>query len=76
MNKEQIIQMAKKAGITCLGDLHLDLATLECYTALVIADEREACAKVCESTPKLRAYENNRAIQDECAAAIRARSNT
>jgi hypothetical protein len=43
---------------------------------LVRADEREACAKVCESTPKLRAYENNRAIQDECAAAIRARSKT
>jgi len=31
----------------------------------------EACAAVCERTPKMQAYGNNRAVQDECAAAIR-----
>jgi hypothetical protein len=46
--------------------------------ALVRADEREACAKVCES---MRTYvgKNNDVIHSsstDCAAAIRARGNT
>ena len=38
---------------------------------LVRADEREACAKVCEEQEELRGH-----TPFDCAAAIRARSNT
>ena len=51
---------------------------LERFAALVRADEREACAKVCDElnfidngTPA-----NTRATNRHCAAAIRARGNT
>jgi hypothetical protein len=51
---------------------------LEAFAELVRADEREACAKVCES---MRTYvdRHNAVIQSsatDCAAAIRARGNT
>jgi hypothetical protein len=45
---------------------------LERFEALVRADEREACAKVCESLPMQQEID----VRDECAAAIRERGNT
>ena len=47
---------------------------LEAFAALVRADEREACAKVCEDLGMATngMYERNH----ECATAIRARGNT
>ena len=78
-----VIEMAREAGINLTpaqfsGVLEdeIDEFQLEHFAELVRADEREACAKVCETTPKIRAYGNNRALQDECAAAIRNRNNT
>jgi hypothetical protein len=44
---------------------------LERFEALVRADEREACAKVCEELAEKEWADNER-----CAAAIRARGNT
>lgn len=41
------------------------------YTEAQLRQLGEACAAVCERTPKMQAYGNNRAVQDECAAAIR-----
>jgi hypothetical protein len=62
------------------------LDRLEQLVALVRADEREACAKVCESEAEMFkscAYGANDGRYDwkedgarECAAAIRARGNT
>jgi hypothetical protein len=59
---------------------------LERFEALVRADEREACAKVCESEAEMFkscAYGANDGRYDwkedgarDCAAAIRARGNT
>jgi hypothetical protein len=43
---------------------------LKAFEALVRADEREACAKVCEDTPWSNWF------TADCAAAIRARGNT
>jgi hypothetical protein len=43
---------------------------IDALVALARADEREACAKVCEAMNK---YMDD---GEECAAAIRARSNT
>jgi hypothetical protein len=44
---------------------------LKRFEALVRADEREACAKVCEELAEKEWADNER-----CAAAIRARGNT
>ena len=68
MTKDEIIELAKKAGFI----QHLGLIAipniLEQFAALVAAHEREECAKVCES-------EGQRidASWSSCAAAIRAR---
>jgi len=51
------------------------LEKLKAFEALVRADEREACAKVCD---KRYMGDNNREDMEakECATAIRARGNT
>jgi hypothetical protein len=48
----------------------LDDEKLKAFEALVRADERESCAKVCEALNK---YMDD---GEECAAAIRNRGNT
>ena len=77
-----IIEMAREADIEEAFSLKHDQYlvrfkddSLERFAALVRADEREACAKVCES---MRTYvdRHNAVIQSsatECATAIRAR---
>jgi hypothetical protein len=45
MTKEDIIQMAQKAGFVWLGEYH---SNLEDFAKLVAEHERQACAKVCE----------------------------
>jgi hypothetical protein len=74
MNREDIIQMAQKAGFVWLGEYH---SNLEDFAKLVAQHEREACAK--------DLYEASEAAKDvdpqgfvwravkECAEAIRAR---
>ena len=46
MNREDIIQMAQKAGFVWLGEYH---SNLEDFAKLVAEHEREACAKVVEA---------------------------
>jgi hypothetical protein len=67
MTKEDIIAMARRAGAHDDGDevRFVELRYLERFAALVRADEREACAKVCET------FYNHEA--KDCAEAIRAR---
>ena len=62
-----IIAMAREAGI-----IHPEMVdkTLERFAALVRADEREACAKVCDAEATVEG------IAQKCAATIRARGNT
>jgi hypothetical protein len=66
------IEMAREAGMVYrefedefanANTDGVDLKTIEAFAALVRAEEREACAKVCEHQPHWAA----------CAAAIRAR---
>jgi hypothetical protein len=76
MNKDEIIKLARKAGIKrrtnefysefCDGVYADDL---EAFAKLIAQHEREACAKVCENLP----VQQDRDVRDECAAAIRAR---
>jgi hypothetical protein len=44
MNREDVIQMAQKAGFVWLGEYH---SNLEDFAKLIAQHEREACAKVC-----------------------------
>jgi hypothetical protein len=61
MNREDIIRMAREAGM--VPHRPFTLAHLRDFAALVAAAEREACAQVCESLWNAA----------ECADAIRAR---
>jgi len=68
--QEDVIRMAREAGIfvaDCLQTIATCKTDLERFAALVAAAEREACAKVCD--------DNNTAMADKLAAAIRARGN-
>ena len=76
MTRDDIIRMAREAGITFVTEHGVASATpewLERFVALVAAAEREACAKVCEARYM---GDNNREDMEakRCAAAIRARN--
>jgi hypothetical protein len=65
------IDMAREAGGDDWGLFKDFMPEIERLEALVRADEREACAKVCEELAEKEWADNER-----CAAAIRARGNT
>ena len=72
MNREDIIRMAREAGLGGFLEPNWDLREeLAHFAALVAAAEREACAKVCEDEG-----ERIDASWMSCAAAIRARGKT
>ena len=57
----------------------VDLKTLKAFEALVRADEREACAKVCDDINAKYKWPDDvaeRVASQWCADAIRARGNT
>ena len=67
-----VIEMAREAGFH-VGDQFVAGASeseLERFAELVRADEREACAGLCDR------FANRMMSAEECADAIRARSNT
>jgi hypothetical protein len=65
------IEMAREAGLlTWLKPPEDVIERFKSFEALVRANEREACAKVCEALNK---YMDD---GEECAAAIRNRGNT
>ena len=74
MTQDEIIRMAREAGDDWDSTLSTDKEFLKRFAALVAAEEREACAKVCEDLGMATngMYERNH----ECATAIRARGNT
>ena len=64
--KRQVSEMAREAGLrdwTCNGKY----GCLEAFAELVRADEREACAELCDR------FANRMMSAEECADAIRAR---
>jgi len=72
MKREDVIKLARECGFS----VGIGSPALPKFTALIekaVAEEREACAKVCES----RHANGNRAYThpDECTAAIRARKD-
>jgi hypothetical protein len=73
VNREEIVRMAKEAGP--LVSTPFDV-WCERFSALIAAEEREECAKVCEETTAAwTQYLYNQGCID-CAKAIRARGET
>jgi hypothetical protein len=76
------IDMAREAGIDAWWDSGSDWREtfnehLKAFEALVRADEREVCAKVCDDGPERQNGDGTfRIDHHSCAAAIRARGNT
>ena len=64
-----ILRWAKEADLWMTSDERI--AAVERLAALVRADEREKCAKVCDEL-----HGNPSAEPDECAAAIRKRGES
>jgi hypothetical protein len=81
MTKDDILRMAREAGGSfeelplCDAWLFYEEEYLERFAALVAAQEREACAKVCEN---ISDYDENvdEYYSDIYVAAIRERNNT
>ena len=84
MDREEIIRMAREAGLRVgtnlsgvvlvgspaeIGLAHLTIEELDRFATIIAAHEREACAKVCDGMDH-----NGVMIAADCAAAIRARS--
>ena len=69
-----VIEMAREAGVTpgLIDASGLYFNRIERLVDLARADEREACAKLCEGIVALNEY----AYADECATVIRAKENT
>ena len=76
MNRDDIIRMAKEAGLHIATEAHwmpiIDLAYAERFAALVAAAERSACAKVCDEIAN-KPSNVVLGVALDCAAAIRAR---
>ena len=68
MTRDDILRIAREAGMPSLS--LIDIGYLEKFAALVAAAEREACAELCEALNS----ESDYIYGDECAAAIRSRS--
>jgi hypothetical protein len=79
MAQEDIVKMARKAGIAKYGlGWTCWEGQLEAFAALVAAHEREACAKVCDEKVDAeyatgKVDHNEMAWTQACAIAIRAR---
>ena len=68
MTQDEIIRIAREAGVDNSWDLNWFDPYFERFAALVAAHEREACAKICEEL----GYDLE--VEHRCATAIRARS--
>lgn len=75
MTRDEIIRMAREAGLD--PDLWNYTDAFERFAALVASAEREACAKVCETFDQREAFnDEDMAVADACATAIRARGQS
>jgi hypothetical protein len=76
MNREDIIKMAREAGLSGMMEGGL-IDYFERFAALVAAAEREACAVVCDERAASAPLGSDEQCEaEDCAAAIRARGNT
>ncbi len=73
--KERIKELAEQAGMSYLKFISQEqMELVERFAELVRQEEREACAKLCESIDA--EYEGEDVLATWCADAIRARGKT
>jgi hypothetical protein len=73
MTRDEIISMARKAGIAKHGPKWTCWeGQLELFAALVVAAQREACAKVCEEAGLFHEVSHGADLAFDLAEAIRA----
>jgi hypothetical protein len=77
MNTERIKQLAEQAGYTkdMFGIGHWDMPECKKFAELIAAEEREACAKMCEELECDALYDRKEIHPIDCAIAIRSRGN-
>ncbi len=78
MTPDEIIEMAKQSGLINKdydsSFLNKFTYAVENFAKLVAQHEREACAKVCETYDQRESFnDEDMAVADSCAKAIRAR---
>jgi len=81
MTQDEIIEMATQVSERNYGRIiffEFEVEELEAFAKLVVAKEREACAKVCDELPAPDIYsDTDKSMWDvtcmDCATAIRAR---
>jgi len=73
MTKEEIIRMAREAGVFSGANEKVFSESLERFAALVAAHEREECAKIAETPFSGEQDDITMQAKDRVAAAIRAR---
>ena len=73
MTQEEIIRMAREAGLVFGLQMYIDHYQLERFATLVAAHEREACAKLCDELQRMNKEEFYAARPEHCAVYIRAR---
>lgn len=84
MNREDVIRLAREAGIRIASPMdtidprNIYLHELQRFAQLVAAKEREASARICENYTDNHGgkYADHEGHGYECAEAIRARWNT
>jgi hypothetical protein len=73
MTREDVIRIALEVGFYD-GEIDKCQLMLERFAYLVAQQEREACARVCETFDQREAFnDEDMAVADACATAIRAR---
>ena len=71
--RDNFMRLARMANVVPVDHFYVTDVFLEKFAEMVAAEEREACAKVCEEMQdRENPYERNVAVLD-CASAIRAR---
>ena len=70
MKRDDVIRMAREAGMVVVDDVYSLLTFLERFAALVAAAEREACAKVLD---EMAAQDKRSNYYQVAAKTIRAR---
>jgi uncharacterized protein with PIN domain len=74
MNQDEIIEMARQAGMVVVNDKFSLFHFLELFAKLVADKEREACAKLCyELGARDDSFYSEFSRSEDCAEAIRAR---
>ena len=69
MTKDDIIRMAREAGLADGIELDREIAEFERFANLIAAAEREACAKVCDEQEQ-RSKESSEAAKQESIAKL------